>query len=204
MSYFFLCLCAALIALAPSGRAAGVFLDAPVSYSATRNVTVDGKPYTGRAFHVPGRERHEQTLLGMDEVVILDAAAAQGFLVLPSVKTYAQFAFPPIFAELLDPALPKDAVGDESIDGRPATKYRVAKTAPDGTHGDGFIWLDRHGVLMKLVATVTAPGGRRSHIEAALSGLKEGAQAAALFQPPANYAQLPPDALAPLLNMSLR
>ena len=40
--------------LAGPAKAADL-LDAPVSFSATRTVTVNGKVYTGPMFHVPGR-----------------------------------------------------------------------------------------------------------------------------------------------------
>lgn len=192
----------ALVAAVPA-QAAGL-LDAPMSFSATRTVTVNGKAYTGPMFHVPGRERHEQNLLGMDEVFLLDDHDGQGFLVVPPLKTMVAFPFPPLLAALLDPALGKAALGDEKIDGVPTTKYRVDKTTQDGSHGEGFVWISKRGVLMKLAGTVTAPGGHRTVIDMALSGVKEAPQNAALFAPPQGFATLPAQALVPLIGESLQ
>lgn len=179
-------------------------LDAPVSFSATRTVTVDGKVYTGPMFHVPGRERHEQSLLGMQEVFILDDQQSAGVLVMPAIKTMVEFPFPPLLTSLLDSSLAKSALGEEKVDDVPATKYRVEKTAPDGTRGEGFLWISRRGVLLKLAGTVTAPGGHRTAIQMALSDVREAPQAPALFTPPLGLNKLPAEALAPLLGFRLQ
>ena len=192
-----------LIAAPPPARAAGL-LDAPLSFSATRTVTVNGKPYTGTVFHVPGHERHEQVLLGMQQVFLLDDKEGEGFLVLPALKTMVEFAFPPLLSALVDPGLRKEPVGEEMVENLPATKYRVGQTAPDGTRGEGFAWISRRGVLLKLDATVVAPGGHRTAIGMILSGLKEAPQSAELFTLPPGLARLPAEALAPLLGITLR
>jgi hypothetical protein len=155
-------------------------------------------------FHIPGRELHEQFLLGMQQVFLLDDAQRSGLVVVPALKTMVEFPFPPLLSALNDPSLRKEALGDETIGDIVTTKYRVAKTAPDGTRGEGFVWISRRGVLMKLAATVTAPGGHRTTIDMALSNVKEAPQSAALFAPPPGLNKLPADALAPLLGMTLQ
>src|SRR5579862_422276 len=205
MSYRFLsplALVVALMAIAPA-RATGL-LDAPLSFSAMRTVTVNGTPYTGQMFHIPGHERHEQVLLGMQEVFLLDDVQQAGLVVMPALKTMIEFQFPPLLAALTDPAMRGDAVGEEKVGDIAATKYRVAKTAPDGTRGDGFLWISRRGVLLKMAGTVTAPGGHRTTIDMALSDVKEAPQNAALFTPPSGLNKLPAEALAPLLGINLQ
>ena len=121
-------------ALALPAQAAAL-LDAPVSFSATRTVTINGKPYTGFMFHEPGRERDEQKLGAMDMAFILDGDSSQGFLVVPSIKTYVTFPFPPLLSALIDAQMEKNKpVGEDTIDHIPTTKYRVEKTTSDGTH----------------------------------------------------------------------
>jgi len=175
-------------------------LDAPVSFSATRNVTINGKVYTGPMFHVPGHERHEQNLFGMREVFLLDGQQNAGALVLPALKTIVDFVFPPLLTSLLDTPLDGSGLGEEKIDEVPATKYRVEKTATDGTRGAGFLWISRRGVLVKLSGTMTAPGGHRTAIEMVLHDLKEAPQAPDLFTPPTGLSRLPMEAIAPLLG----
>ncbi|HEX3971099.1 MAG TPA: hypothetical protein VHX19_07235 [Stellaceae bacterium] len=180
---------------------AAALLDAPISFSATRTVTIDGKPYTGAMFHEPGRERDEQKLGAMEMAFILDGQSGQGFLVVPSVKTYVTFPFPPMLMALVDAQMEKQQpVGEEKIDKTPTTKYRVEKTTPDGSHGEGFVWISKRGVLMRLDGVVTSPSGHKTKIAMKLADVKEGPQKPELFAPPAGMNELPFQALAPLLQ----
>lgn len=187
------------LALALPARAAAL-LDAPVSFSATRTVVVDGKTYTGPMFHEPGRERDDQRLGAMDLDFILDGPSSQGFLVAPSIKTYVSFPFPPLLSALIDAQMEKTPVGDEMIDHVPTTKYRVDKTTADGNHGEGFVWVSKRGVLMRLDGVVVAPGGHKTKIAMQLANVKEGPQRPELFAPPVGMNELPFQALAPLLG----
>lgn len=197
--------CCAIVAFAvavalPLTARSAALLDAPVSFAATRTVTVDGKAYTGPMFHEPGRERDEQKLGAMDMDFILDGQSGQGFLVVPSIKTFVTFPFPPLLSALIDSEMQKTPVGDEAIDHIPTTKYRVDKTTPDGTHGEGFVWISKRGVMMRLDGLVTAPGGHKTKIALQLANVKEGPQKPEIFAPPTGMNELPFQALAPLLN----
>jgi hypothetical protein len=191
-----------LVPFAPS-FAAGL-LDTRMAFSAERTVTVNGRSYSGTLYHTAGRERHDQDLFGMHEVFILNAASEQGWLVMPDLKTYLEFPFPPVMAALADQSLAKTPVGEEPISGIPTTKYRVSWTAPDGTAAKGFLWLSHRGVLMKLDGTVTRPGGKTLALGMQLSGLKEGPQDPQLFALPAGFTRLPVEALGSLLGGNSR
>lgn len=201
---FSYCGATALIAasIALPARAAAL-LDAPVSFSAMRTVTIDGKTYNGPMYHVPGHERDEQKIGAMNFAFILDDPAAQGFLVVPSVKTYVVFPFPPLLSAMVDGDLRKNPVGTAMVDRIPTTEYRVAGTISDGTHGEGFVWLSKRGVLMRLKGTVTSPGGHKTRIAMHLADVKEGPQKPALFARPMGMTALPFKALAPLLGGAL-
>jgi hypothetical protein len=179
---------------------ASALLDAPISFSATRTVTIDGKPYTGSEFHEPGRERDEQKLGAMDMAFILDGQSSQGFLVVPSIKTFVTFPFPPLLSALVDAQIEQTPVGDEIVDHVPTTKYRVEKTTSDGSHGEGFVWVSKRGVLMRLDGVVTSPNGRKTKIGMHLADVKEAPQKPELFVPPVGMNELPFQALAPLLS----
>lgn len=183
-----------------SPAVAAMLGDARVSYRAERTVTVDGRTYTGPLFHIPGHERHEQELWGTKEIFILDAKAAKGWLLVPSFKTYVEFAFPPVMAELDSPDLMRHPVGQETVAGVRTTKYRIDHTAKDGTRAEGFVWVSRDGVLMKLAGTVTRPGMKPLRIAMQLSHLEEGPQDPSLFELPPGLVKLPADALRPLLG----
>jgi hypothetical protein len=180
---------------------ASALLDAPVSFSATRTVTIDGKPYTGPMFHEPGRERDEQKLGAMDMAFILDSPSSQGFLVVPSIRTYVTFPFPPMLSALVDAQMEKQkALGEEAVDHTPTIKYRVEQTTSDGSHGEGFAWVSKRGVLMRLDGVVTSPSGHKTRIAMKLADVREGPQQPELFARPANMNELPFEALAPLMN----
>src|SRR5665213_1037839 len=115
-------------AIASGTSRAESLLDAPVFYTATRDVTVDGRNYSGIVHHVAGKERQEQTLLGMQDVFILDGEAEQGWLVVPALKSYVAFPFPPVMAMLASPILKKTRIGDDVVDGIPTVKYRIHTT----------------------------------------------------------------------------
>jgi hypothetical protein len=190
----------ALFAAAPHARAA-LLGDASVPYRAERTVTVDGRIYSGSVVAAPGHQRHEQNLFGMNDVFLLDTTVAKGFLVLPSVKTYVEFPFPPLMAELGSEDLLNDPEGHEKVAGVAATKYRVDHTAADGSRAKGFLWVARGGILVKLQVAVTrAHGGKPLEIAMELSNLVLGPVDPALFALPQGFARLPADALEPLLG----
>jgi hypothetical protein len=196
-------LLALVFAIPGAAQAAGLF-DAPVSYSATRTVTVDGRRYTGKVFHVPGHERHEQVLLGMDDVFLIDDRAESGLVILPLVKTMVSFKLPALLLALNDAAAPRQEDGGAVIDGIATKRYRIERRAPDGSHAAGFAWMSRRGVVMKLDGTVTAPHGHKTHIAMVLSHVAEAPQDQALFQPPKGLTLLPAAALEPLLGFKLQ
>ncbi len=200
MRYFIAVVVLALSLAAPTSRAA-LLGDAAVPYRALRTVTIDGRTYSGPVMSAPGHQRHEQDLFGMHEAFLLDTAAAKGFLVLPSLKTCVEFAFPPLMAELDAEDLLNDPVGQEKVAGLAATKYRVDHTAADGSRAKGFLWLAKGGILVKLdVAVTRAHGGKPMQVAMELSDLVTGPVDPALFALPKGFASLPADALGPLLG----
>lgn len=175
--------------------------DARVPFRALRTVVVNGHSYTGLLFHIPGHERHEQDLLGLHEIFLLDIGARQGDLVIPALRTYVDFPFPPLMADLAAPDLLRQPVGEETVAGLSATKYRVDHRARNGSRAVGYLWLSRNGVLVKFDIAVTRRGGGKPlRIAMTLSHVVLGPQDPRLFTLPAGLTRLPAAALAPLLG----
>lgn len=190
-----------LAAASPAAARAALLGDAAIAYSAERTVTVNGRSYSGMVFHMPGRDRHEQEIQGIAEVIILDAAAKRGFLMLPMLRTYVPFAFPELMAELDDPGLRRSPVGHETVNGVRTTKYRIDHTAADGSRARGYAWVSAQGVLMRIDGTVARPGGNKpTAIRMELANLAVGPQDPALFQLPQGLIKLPAGALQSLLG----
>ncbi len=186
---------------APVAARAALLGDASISYSAERTVTVNGRSYTGMVFHVPGHERHEQEIQGIPEIVILDAATKQAFLIVPMLKSYVAFGFPSVMAELDAPDLRRSPVGQETVNGVRTTKYRIDHVSADGSRTQGYAWLSAQGVLMRIDGTITrGNGGRPLAIRMQLANLAVGPQNPALFRVPPGLAKLPSQALEVLFG----
>jgi hypothetical protein len=179
--------------------AAQLLGDAKVGFTADRTVTYDGRTFQGKVWSMPGHQRHEQQIEGIQQVILLKSDG-QGFLVVPQMRSYVDFRFSPAIAELSDPALLKTAVGQETVSGLKTTKYRIEPTARDGTFVEGWMWRTADGIIAKLDGTVTSRGGKSTPISMSLSNVRTGTQDAALFDVPQGMMKLPANALQPLLG----
>jgi hypothetical protein len=185
----------------PAAARAQMLGDARVAFSADRTLTIDDRTYNGKLYSRPGFQRHEQDLGGIEQVILLRRDDSHGWLVLPSARSYVEFFFRQATAELSDPSLQKTAVGQETVSGLRATKYRVEHTARDGTAVDGYIWTTDQGILVKAEGEyTTAKGGRPTQVRLLLSNVRVAPQNQALFAPPENFMKLPSSALQPLLG----
>jgi hypothetical protein len=93
-------------------------------------------------------------------------------------------------------------VGPETVNGIATTRYEVDEKTSQG-RVVGALWLSQDGIPMKCDAKFATDKGKVSTIRWELRRVKIGAQDAALFEIPRNYAKLPPEAAAPLLGMRL-
>ena len=188
-----------LLALA-SPAAARMLGDPSVPFSADRTLTIGERTYSGKLFAVPGSQRHEQAIQGIPQIVILHGGDARGWWVLPGLNSVVEFGFAPTAIELSDDDLLSTKLGEETIEGRRTSKYRVEHTARDGTLVDGYLWLTRDGIPMRFAGNYTTPGGKTTPVRLELSHVHTGPQDPALFEVPQNMAKLPLEALAPLLG----
>jgi hypothetical protein len=190
-----------LVLGAPTGTAAETLGDARVGFSAERILIVDEQRFEGKMWHMPGEQRHEQNLLGINPVFILRAASATGELVLPQLHTVIEFALPEAISALghLDLG---HRVGSATIEGVETTEYALDQSSPDG-HATGSLWLSSDGIPMKCVGTFEANNGRQSTIVWRLRRVRIGKQDPGLFEVPRGYAKLPPEAAATLLGLRL-
>jgi hypothetical protein len=176
--------------------------DPSVPFSADRSLVVGDRTFTGKLYAMPGSQRHEQAIEGIPQVIILHGPEARGWLVLPTLNSYVEFAFSRAAAELGDADLLSTKLGEETIDGRRTAKYRIEHTARDGTLVDGYLWLTGEGIPMRLDGTYTpANGSKPTTVHMELSNVRQGPQNAALFAIPQNMMKLPGGALAPLLGI---
>ena len=194
---------ALILTLAISGADAATLGDYTVGFSAERTLVIDGKSYVGRMAAMPGRERHEQKIQGFSPVFLLRADQPLADVVLAQLHTIVQFALPPELRILGRPELKKKPLGRDTVNGVVTTKYAIDETVPEG-HASGTLWLSAEGIPMRLVGNFVAENGKPSTIRWELKDVKIGPQPAVLFEAPAGYSKLPPEAVAPLLGLRLK
>ncbi len=187
---------------AASAAPAATLSDAKVGFSADRVLVINGKPYQGKMWNMPGKERHEQNLNGIPAAFVLRTDTPIGDLVLPKLHTTVEFMMPPELRLFADPRLTRKPVGHEKINGIATTKYDVEVTVPEG-HGAGNLWLSDAGIPMKLDGSFTRASGRVATLHWELTHVHLGPQPAALFEPPPGFSKLPAEAIAPLLGLKL-
>ena len=190
---FLLLLIAMLLSLpADAARPLG---DAAVAYRADRVLSVGSQSFPGTLIAIPGRQRHEQTIAGIEQVAIFDFAAARGYFIVPAVTAYLEFPIGPALRELSDPQVVGAAEGRAEVNGVETTKYRVDHQAADGTRIEGHVWLTRDGIPMRGKGAVIESDGKSTPVSWELSNLREGPQDRKLFEPPTGYLRLPASAL---------
>jgi hypothetical protein len=177
--------------------------DARVGFSAERVLIINGQNYTGKMWHMPGEQRHEQDLAAMRPVFILHADSAVADAILPQLHTVVEFALPRELSLLGTPDLLRKPLGAENVNGIATTKYEVDEDTPSG-RTTGALWLSPDGIPMKCDAKFVEKSGKLSTIHWELRHVKIGKQDAALFEVPQGYAKLPVEAAAPLLGIRLR
>ena len=187
---------------AASAAPAATLSNAKVGFSADRVLVINGKPYQGKMWNMPGKERHEQNLNGIPAAFVLRTDTPIGDLVLPKLHTTVEFMMPPELRLFADPRLTRKPVGHEKINGIATTKYDVEVTVPEG-HGAGNLWLSDAGIPMKLDGSFTRASGRVATLHWELTHVHLGPQPAALFEPPPGFSKLPAEAIAPLLGLKL-
>ncbi len=194
---------ALMLLLATGGAAPAETLGDPhIGFSAERVLVFDGHSYIGRMWSMPGEQRHEQILPSLEPVFILHADSTVGDILLPQLHTAVAFAMPKALAVLGQPGLLGKAVGRESVNGIATTRYAVDKGIPEG-HLSGTLWLSADGIPMRCDGSLTRTNGKVSTVHWELRHVRVGPQDAALFEVPAGYSKLSPQAASTLLGLRL-
>jgi hypothetical protein len=191
-----------VLLLVSSAAFARVLGDTGVAYSAERVLSVNGQRFDGALYAMPGFQRHEQTMAGIQQVAIFDLAQGRGYYIVPSVRTYIDFPIELAVRELGQPDVLGAPLGTERMGGVVATKYRVDHRASDGTRIEGFVWLAASGIPMRGEGAVIETGGKRTPVSWTLSNVHIAPQDPGLFQPPDGFYRLPAAALPGLLGGS--
>ena len=193
-------LVASVLLLVSGAAFARVLGDTGVAYSADRVLSINGQRFDGVLYAMPGFQRHEQSMTGLQQVAIFNFAAGRGYYIVPSVRTYVDFPIDLAMRELDKPDMLGAPLGTERQGGVVTTKYRVDHRAADGTRIEGFVWLAASGIPMRGEGTVIETSGKRTSVNWTLSNVHIAPQDPGLFQPPDGFYRLPAAALPGILG----
>jgi len=175
--------------------------DTAVPYDAERIVVTGGKTYTGKIFAIPGRQRHEQVWNGLHLVAILRGDRKLAWVILQDLHVYAELPFPDAITDYADPHLLGAPIGHEDMAGIKVDEYRLEHDGEDGSGLDGWLWMSKDGIVVKIDGHYHSPVTRPISATYHLEKLHLGPQAATLFELPKGLARLPPEAIEPLLEL---
>jgi hypothetical protein len=189
---------AALLLAGAAGAASESWQRPQADYAADTIMETDAGTIAGRVWASGDKERREFSADGRRHVVILRRDRGVSWILLPEQRMYVENGVGegPLVVDRLDArALEREALGEESVNGVPATKYRVRGTAADGEPFEGTMWLTEREIPVRVV---TEQGGDTLRME--LRNLSLGAVDPARFEIPPGYRrfELPAPAKADL------
>lgn len=160
-----------------------------VAYSATRIIQGGEHRMEQRYFQKDGEtNRMEMYIHDQQATIIMNGERGVMWMLMPGQRMYWESPidgqpFDGTNVEVPDPATwVMEREGRESVNGIPATRYRVATDAGEVTRMRGHLWISDHGIPVR---TDMVTGGDRIQME--LRDLVVGPQPAELFVPTPGY-----------------
>ena len=158
-----------------------------VAYAATRIVRLDGREFATAVNHTRQRERISANVGGVDVTLILRSDRNLAWQLVPMMGMYAEADVSRMDTPASVRILSAEPLGEETVAGQPATKYRAVFQTRNGGKHQGFFWQNKAGVHVKQRFPVTDRDGNTRLIETELRDLRVGVQDPALFEVPEGY-----------------
>lgn len=184
-------LCAAWLALA--ALPANALLD-EVSWAGTRIVRVDGRELETRVEHARLMERIRAVVKGVEIELVVRYDRGLAWQMTPLLALAGETDISALDTPATIRVLRRERLGEESVGGRRATRYRVDYLTRAGERRSGEYWQDASGVHLRSRFRVAGPEGRERLVELELRDLRVGPQEPSLFELPAGYPVVPLDA----------
>jgi hypothetical protein len=143
--------------------------------------------------HTRLRERISANVSGVDVTVILRSDRNIAWQLMPQMGIYAEADVSAMDTPASVRIVSSEPLGEETVAGRSAMKYKAVFQTRNGGQHQGFFWQDKSGVHVKQQFPVTDRDGRTRLIETELRDLRVGAQDPALFEVPQDYRHIDVD-----------
>ena len=154
------------------------------SYSAVETISTPRGEIKAKVFVTPRMKRME--MQGGTQVLRFDKGVM--WVIMPQQSMYMEkpiAAAPGGSAKLK--FIEKKKLGQETVNGIKATKYKTAAVDKEGNRLEGFSWYSAEGILVRNDMKTTSSAGRSMTVKSELSELQVGSQNPALFEPPQDY-----------------
>jgi hypothetical protein len=173
---------------------AALATDGPrAEYSANQTIETADMSMKGRVYYATGKERREMVTDGGKMTMILRQDKKVTWMLMPEESVYREMPLQQGPANSGDLSgykiLESSRVGEETVNGVPATKYKVIMQAPDGAKMGGFHWLSKDSIALK-ADMIAVDQGSKTRLKFELSDLRVGRQDPSLFEVPAGYSKM--------------
>jgi len=142
----------------------------------------------GKVYVAGEKERRETTLMGRTSVVINRRDKKVTWVLMPAQNGYTEHGpggpNEDPYASWEKAGVTLTKLGQETVNGVAATKYRAEAKVKDGYMDTGLLWMTEENIPVRLEAHMK---GQDSQLVVNYTNIKTGKQDAALFEVPASY-----------------
>lgn len=185
-------LAVAIIFAVTAWAADKTFKETDVEYSADERMETEDVTMQAKVYHAPGRERREQDMSGMTQIMIMRSDKGVVWMLIPEQKMYMEMKMgqgKEDTADLKDYTIEYSVVGEEVVNGMKTTKNKVIMTDKKGNKFGGFMWVSMEGIMVKMDA-VSKVEGAKMRVKMERKNIKIQKQDSKLFEIPSGYQKM--------------
>jgi hypothetical protein len=180
---------AALSGASPGTVLAAGLAEPKVEYSADQYIGSGDRVMKSRVYHAPGKQRMDMGDSDQAQYLITRMDRKVSWVVMPEQKMYMEMSLEEgrkKNQDITNCSFSRKAVGNETVNGIPATKSEIDVSCPDKSEYSGTMWTSKEGIMVKMDAVAKGKGSK-SRIQLELKNLKIGRQDPGLFEVPSGY-----------------
>lgn len=148
----------------------------------------------GKVYYSKGKERRETEMMGRKSISIRRDDKKLFWILMPQQRMYMQHSLDEQqqndpTAAIHDGDIELKKLGREKVNGVMTDKYKMRVKDPKAKPMEGFIWLSKENVPIRVEGT-SQESGEKGHFVIDTTNLKFGHQAGSLFEIPAGYQRM--------------
>jgi len=181
------------------------FQEPDVEYSADEHMETEDFAMQAKVYHAPGKERREQDMSGMRQIMIMRSDKGVVWMLMPEQKMYMEMKMKmdqgkKDASDIKDYKIEYTVVGEEIVNGMNTTKSKVIMTDKKDNKFSGFMWVSKEGIMVKM-DTVSKVEGANMRVKMERMNIKIQRQDSQLFEVPSGYNKMSMPAMGGGVNM---